>query len=100
MKSKGLTVFDVTIATLSIDGAGRKAGVTGVGKLCGVTPARAKRKLKEALSIGMVYAYAVVCGSQSGRICYSITETGRIMLDVLEEHKKMMKWALDYADAS
>jgi len=98
MKVENLTVFDTTKAVKAIERAGRRAGITAIAKLCGVTSARAKKSLVSSINLGMVYTYSNVYREGVQRTCYSVTETGQIMLDVLEEHKRMMEWVNDHAE--
>lgn len=92
MKRHDLTIIDVTKATLTINRAGREAGITGVGKLCKVTPKRAKRCLSLAVKLGLVYAYKNSYRSNVERVCYAITETGRIVLQAIESHDETTLW--------
>lgn len=94
MKRKEITVIHITDTVLALGRAGQYAGQTNVAKLIGVTPPRAKRVLNSAVKLGLLYTYGNRYRSNVNRVCYSVTDTGRNVLDAIGRHDGTLLWSL------
>lgn len=94
MKKKEFTVIHLIETVEALDRAGAYAGQTSVARLAKITSPRARRKLKEATKIGLLFAYRNKYRPNISRWCYSLTETGASVLETVRNHKETTIWRL------
>lgn len=94
MKQEDFTVIHVVTAVIAMDRAGGKSGQTNISRLCAVTPKRARRFLGMATRMGLLFTYHDSYRANVNRVCFSATETGIDVVNLIEAHKKTSLWEL------